>query len=230
MSKPVVLELESLNDEERGLVMLFLLTMIREYCRATRRTDDLQHVTLVEEAHRVMGSTAHASNREVSSDTRAQAVEMFSTTLSEVRSFGEGLIIAEQVPTRLGEDALKNTNLKIIHRLPGEDDRSIAGATMNMSAEQQNHVSLLSPGQVAVFFEGYERPSFAIIPNFREANNLPGRVFEDEVEDHMATFLSEHKNLLLPFDGCQFCLRQCKYRDRVTSVVYDVEAGSRYRK
>ena len=230
MSKPTVLELESLNDEERSLVMLFLLTMIREHCRATRETDKLQHITLIEEAHRVMGATAHSSNPEVSADTRAQAVEMFSTTLSEVRAFGEGLLIAEQVPSRLGEDALKNTNLKIIHRLPGEDDRRIVGATMNMSKEQQNHVSLLTPGQVAISFEGYERPSFATIPNFREKNKLPGRVFEDEVEEHMATFRSEHKDLLFPFDGCKFCMRQCQYRERVTSVAYDVEAGSRYRK
>lgn len=230
MNNPTVLELESLNDEERGLVMLFLLTMIREYCRATRRDTNLQHITLIEEAHRVMGSVAHASDREVSADTRAQAVEMFSTTLSEVRSFGEGLLISEQIPGRLGEDALKNTNLKIVHRLPGEDDRRLVGATMNMSEEQQQHVSLLSPGQVAVFFEGYERPSFATIPNYREINKLSERIFEDQVEDHMSNFREEHKNLLLPFDGCKYCLRQCQYRDRLTSIVYDVETDDRFRK
>ena len=229
MNTPTVLELESLNDEERGLVMLFLLTMLREYCRVTRRTDDLQHVTLVEEAHRVMGATPHASNREVSADTRAQTAEMFSTILSEVRSFGEGLVIAEQIPSRLGEDALKNTNLKIIHRLPGEDDRKVVGATMNMEAEQQNHISLFKPGQVAVFSEGYERPTFVTIPNFREVNALSSRVFEDEVDSHMGNFHVEHKNLLLPFDGCKVCLRQCQYRDHVTPVAYDVESGFRFR-
>jgi hypothetical protein len=229
MNTPTVLELESLNDEERALVMLFLLTMIREYCRATRREIHLQHITLIEEAHRVMGATSHASNREVSSDTRAQAVEMFSTTLSEVRSFGEGLLIAEQVPNRLGEDALKNTNLKIVHRLPGEDDRRAIGATMNMSQEQQNHVSLLNTGQVAVFFEGYEKPSFATIPNYKEKNNLPERVIEDDVERHMADFQSQNKDLFFPFDGCKFCKKQCQYRERVTSAVYDVESGRRYR-
>ncbi|MBN8595957.1 MAG: ATP-binding protein [Anaerolineae bacterium] len=229
MNTPTILELESLNDEERALIMLFLLTMIREYCRATRRETHLQHITLIEEAHRVMGATSHVSNRDVSSDTRAQAVEMFSTTLSEVRSFGEGLLIAEQVPIRLGEDALKNTNLKIVHRLPGEDDRHAVGATMNMSQEQQNHISLLSTGQAAVFFEGYEKPSFTTIPNYKKSNKLPERIFEDDIETHMTDFRNENRDLFLPFEGCKFCEKQCQYRERITSTVYDVESDKRYR-
>lgn len=154
---------------------------------------------------------------------------MFDVALSEVRSFGEGLLIAEQVPSRLGEDALKNTNVKIVHCLPGEDDRRAVGATMNMSQEQQNYVSLLEPGTAAIFFEGYERPSFATIPNYREKHDLPERVFEDDVKDHMAGFQVKNRDLFLPFEGCQFCKRQCKYRDKVMSVAYKVDSGRRYR-
>lgn len=66
MNSPTILELEALNDEERALVVLFLLMMIREYCRTTRLKTDLQHVTLLEEAHRIIKSTPNAANREVS--------------------------------------------------------------------------------------------------------------------------------------------------------------------
>lgn len=228
MNNPVILELESLNDEERALVMLFLLTMIREYCRTTRKETGLQHVTLIEEAHRILGSTPHAADRDISSDTRAQSVEMFSTTLSEVRSFGEGILISEQIPSRLSEDALKNTNLKIVHRLPGEDDRRAIGATMNMSQEQQLHVSVLSIGQAATFLEGSEKPSFVNIPDFRAINDVPVRIFEDDIESHMDDFYNQNKDVFLPFDGCRFCKKQCQYRDRITSSVFDIEAGTRY--
>lgn len=229
MTRPAVLELESLNDEEKALVMLFLLTMIREYCRATRTESKLQHATIVEEAHRVMAVTPHAADREVSADTRARAVEMFSASLSEIRAVGEGLIIAEQIPSRLAEDALKNTNAKIVHRLPGQDDRQTIGATMNLDEKQERHLANLAPGQAALFTEGYEKPTFIIVPNYRDQHRLPERVPEGRVEAHMVAFYEKHKSLLLPFGGCRYCLQQCGYRDRVAPVAYELKAGQRFR-
>jgi hypothetical protein len=230
MTRPTVLELESLNDDEKALVMLFLLTMIREYCRANREDSRLQHVTLIEEAHRVMSAMPHAADRETSADTRAQAVEMFSASLSEVRAFGEGLIIAEQIPGRLAEDALKNTNIKIVHRLPGQDDRQTVGATMNLSEEQEPYLAKLVPGQAALFIEGYERPTFIYVPDYRAQHQLPDRIGEERLEMHKDAFLEPHRALLLPFDGCRYCQRQCRYRDRVAPVAYEVESGKRFRK
>jgi len=229
MTRPVVLELESLNDEERALVMLFLLTMIREYCRATRTESRLQHVTLIEEAHRVMAATPHAADREISADTRAGAVEMFSASLSEVRAVGEGLIIAEQIPGRLAEDALKNTNAKIVHRLPGQDDRRTLGATMNLDEKQEQYLANLAPGQAFLFIEGYEKPTFIVVPNYRDQHRLPERVLEERVETHMAAFYDKHKSFLLPFDGCRYCLQQCRHRDRVAPVAYELKSGQRFR-
>jgi hypothetical protein len=229
MTRPTVLELESLNDEEKALVMLFLLTMIREYCRTTRTQSRLQHVTLIEEAHRVMAATPHASDREVSADTQAGAVEMFSASLSEVRAFGEGLIIAEQIPGRLAEDALKNTNAKIVHRLPGQDDRQAVGATMNLGEEQEPYLAKLAPGQAALFIEGYEKPTFILVPNYRDQHRLLERISEERAEAQMAPFCEKYKSLLLPFDGCCYCFQQCRYRDRVTSVAYELKSGQRFR-
>jgi hypothetical protein len=230
MTRPTVLELESLNNEEKALVMLFLLTMIREYCRTTRTESRLQHVTLIEEAHRVMAATPHVADREVSADTRAEAVGMFSATLSEVRAFGEGLIIAEQIPGRLAEDALKNTNIKIVHRLPGPDDREAVGGTMNLGDEQEKYLPKLPPGQAVLFIEGYEKPTFITVPDYRGQHSLPERVSDERVETYMAAFREAHKALLLPFDGCRYCLRQCRYRDRVAPVAYELESGRRFRK
>lgn len=80
MTRPTILELEALdNDDEKALVMLFLLTMIREYCRVNHeREAGLQHATLIEEAHRVMRATPHTADREISADTRAVAVDIIS--------------------------------------------------------------------------------------------------------------------------------------------------------
>lgn len=98
MSRPTILELEHLNDEEKALVMLFLLTRLREYARAMRTASQLAHVTVIEEAHRHAAATAHQGDRETMAGTRATGAESLSMTLSEIRAYGEGLIIAEQIP------------------------------------------------------------------------------------------------------------------------------------
>ncbi|MCX6021218.1 MAG: DUF87 domain-containing protein, partial [Chloroflexi bacterium] len=228
MTRPTVLELEALNDDEKALVMLFLLTHLREYCRTTRQSSALQHVTLIEEAHRVMEATPHAGNREISADTRAAAVGMVSATLSEIRASGEGLIIAEQIPGRLAEDALKNTNLKIIHRLPGRDDREAVGGAMNLSQEQQDFVGKLAPGQAALSLPDFERPAFISVPNVRHSQGLPERVSDDAVEEHMAAYREARKAESLPFAGCAFCRRVCSYRDRVGPAAYELSSGNRW--
>lgn len=230
LATPAVLELESLNDDERALVMLFLLTGLREHCRANRTGSTLQHVTLIEEAHRVMAATSHIGNREVSADTRAEATAMFSAALSELRAYGEGLIIAEQIPSRLAEDALKNTNTKLVHRLPGEDDCRAIGATMRLLPHQEEQLPGLSSGVAALYTDGYERPTFVQVDNPRADWGLPERVLDERVEQHQASFETAQGAALLPFEGCRQCERQCRYRDRVTPLAYEPGAAQRFRR
>ena len=83
---------------------------------------------------------------------------MFAGLLAEIRAYGEGLIIAEQIPARLVPDVIKNTAVKIVHRLPAADDREAVGATMNASPSQSRYLVTLPPGQAAVFSDGMDFP------------------------------------------------------------------------
>ncbi len=228
MSQPTVLELESLNDDEKALVMMVLFTMIREYCRNERSNSQLQHVTVIEEAHRVMSVSRQAINPEISPETRTQAAAMFSSALSEIRKFGEGLIVVEQIPSRLVDDAMKNTNIKIVHRILGEDDQRSLANTMNTTHGDQRW-TLLRHGQAAVFHEGLEAPTTVVVPNFRHEQRLAEHVHDDRIEARMRGVGLTEDSSHLPFDGCKYCLRQCQYRDRVTNLVYDVRTESRFR-
>jgi hypothetical protein len=83
---------------------------------------------------------------------------MFAGLLAEIRAYGEGLVIAEQIPARLVSDAIKNTAVKITHRLPAADDRDAVGATMNATQSQSRFLVTLAPGQAAVFRDGMDFP------------------------------------------------------------------------
>ena len=94
-------------------------------------------------------------------DPRGKLVELFSQMLSEVRAYGQGILIADQVPVRLAPDVIKNTNLKIAHRLVADDDRKTMAGAMAMDDNQAMALATLSPGQAAVFSEGDETPAIA---------------------------------------------------------------------
>jgi hypothetical protein len=120
----------------------------------------------VEEAHRLLKRVEPGS-------PAAHAVELFTGLLAEIRAYGEGIIVAEQIPAKIVPDVVKNTALKIVHRLPAEDDRAVVGATMNLDQAQSRHVVALPPGRAAVFADGMDRPIRIHVPLSPETAALP---------------------------------------------------------
>src|SRR5215469_17022876 len=150
----VVIALEDVaNDEDKAFVIGTLIVRIVEHLRLrskTAPTEGLRHVIVLEEAHRLL--------RAGRSGASAHAVELFASLLAEIRAYGEGVVIAEQIPAKLVPDAIKNTALKVLHRLPAADDRQLVGATMNLDDDQSRQVVSMPPGEAAVFTDGMDRP------------------------------------------------------------------------
>jgi hypothetical protein len=125
---------------------------------ARNNRERLRHVTVVEEAHRLLKRTDNGG-------ATAHAVELFASLLSEIRSYGEGIIVAEQIPVKILPDVVKNSAIKIVHRLPSADDRDFVGAAMNLSKEQSDYVVTLPDGVAAVFADGMDHPVLVSMPN-----------------------------------------------------------------
>lgn len=157
-SRPTVINLSCLaGRKDKALVMSLLMLALYEYrqsryahdpdYRAQAQRNRLMHLMLVEEAHNVLTRVAPTSG---GGSPEQAAADLFSSILSEIRSYGQGLMIVDQVPTRLIEDALKNTNYKIVHRLTAPDDIDVMAASMGLNAEQQEMISSLEVGHAIV--------------------------------------------------------------------------------
>jgi hypothetical protein len=155
LSVPTVLEFAAMgNDEDKAFVLGAMLLHLAEHRRVAGIVGNrLRHVTVVEEAHRLLAAVPQNLPTE-EANARGKAVESFTNLLAEVRAYGEGIVVVDQVPTKLAGDVLKNTNLKVVHRLVAEDERRRVGGCMNMSERQMRHLSTLRCGQAAVFAEG----------------------------------------------------------------------------
>jgi hypothetical protein len=164
----VVLAIEDVaNDEDKAFLMGTLIIRIVEHLRMRARQGTtpegaaapggLRHVIVIEEAHRLLRNRG-------SEKASSHAVELFAGMLAEIRAYGEGIIVAEQIPTKLVPDVIKNTALKIVHRLPAFDDRHQVGAAMNLDEHQSREVVSLQPGVAAVFADGMDRPLRVRVP------------------------------------------------------------------
>jgi DNA helicase HerA-like ATPase len=195
MRNNVVLEIEDVGDDrDKAFLMGTVLIRLAEHLRLTHRTAEppgrgvmtLRHLTVVEEAHRLLRRPEAAGAGTSGPGAAGYAVEMFAGLLAEIRAYGEGLVIAEQIPARLLPDVIKNTAVKITHRLPAADDRDAVGATMNATPEQSRYLVTLPTGQAAAFADGMDFPvlikikdgterDLAAVPRTADARTVVGR-------------------------------------------------------
>jgi DNA helicase HerA-like ATPase len=174
LDRNVVFEIEDTGDDrDKAFLMGTVLIRLVEHLRMRQRAEGaiaprLRHLSVFEEAHRLLRQPQGTSG-----GAAAHAVEMFAGLLAEIRAYGEGLIIAEQIPAKLVPDVIKNTAVKIVHRLPAADDRQAVGATMNLTEDQSAYLVTLTPGEAAVFTDGMDYPLLTRMPDgtSREISN-----------------------------------------------------------
>jgi DNA helicase HerA-like ATPase len=172
LRRNVVLAIEDVaNDEDKAFLIGTLIIRLVEHLRLRARAGPaggLGHVIVIEEAHRLLRASREGPG--------AHAVELFASLLAEIRAYGEGIIVVEQIPAKLLPDVVKNTALKVLHRLPAHDDRQVVGAAMNLDEGQSRQVVSLRPGVAAVFADGMDRPLRIAVPfgGDRERREEPG--------------------------------------------------------
>lgn len=183
LSKPTILELEDLGDDDtKAFVMGLLLVQLYEYRKSVHKVGQgkFVHLMMIEEAHRLLKNVSENAG---GANPRAKSVEFFCNLLAEIRSYGQGFLIADQIPTKLASDTIKNTNLKIVHRIVAEEDRQAIGKAMNMTEDQIYYLSGLRRGFAAVYAEGDSHPKLVKFPLVENENALNRRQVLARIQD-----------------------------------------------
>jgi len=181
MERNVVLELEEIkNAGEKSLVMGFVLININEAIKAKykeykKQNKDFQHITLIEEAHRLLSKYTAGDN-----PNKKLGVETFADMLAEVRKYGESLIIVDQIPNKLTPEVLKNTNTKIVHKIFAQDDKETIGNTMALDDDQKRFLSNLEPGRAIVSNQNFAKPIQVQIRELDDISTTNSKIVEDK--------------------------------------------------
>lgn len=168
----VILDLSRIGSlETKSLIMgVVFLKLYEERLNKSDFTSELKHLTVIEEAHNILKKSTQGSSE--GSNIQQKSVEMISNGIAEMRAFGEGFVIVDQAPMSLDESAIRNTNTKIVLRLPDESDRRLVGKSALMTDEQIFEVSRLRKGVGVIFQNNWLEPVLCKIDKFNGKVNF----------------------------------------------------------
>lgn len=151
--KNVIVDISRVGSvETKSLIMGILIMKLQEYrMQPGKMNENLQHITVLEEAHNLLRRTPFVQAQD-SSNLQGKSVEMLTNAIAEMRTYGEGFIIADQAPDMLDEAVIRNTNTKIIFRLPDEHDCELVGKSIALNGVQIKELAKL-PAFVAVIHQ-----------------------------------------------------------------------------
>ena len=165
----VIIDLSEVRSSEtNSLIMGLLVLKLNEFRSSENKgmNQKLKHVTVLEEAHNLLKRTSTNQIAE-SSNVAGMAVEKIANSMAEMRTYGEGFVIADQSPSMLDLATIRNTNTKIIMALPERDDRETAGKSIGLDDKHIDEISKLKTGEAIVYQSGWEEPVKAKIEEYK---------------------------------------------------------------
>lgn len=183
----VIIDLSRIGSlETKSLIMGILVMKLNEYrmSEATEMNSKLKHVTVLEEAHNILKRVSTEQNSE-SSNVSGKSVEMLSNAIAEMRTYGEGFIIADQSPNAVDVSAIRNTNTKIIMRLPDEVDRRLVGKAAALKDEQLDEIAKLPKGVAVVYQNDWIEPVLCKVNKFegKEKQYNYAREYTEKIDE-----------------------------------------------
>ena len=182
--------------ETKSLIMGLVVMKLQEYrmANAEGMNVPLKHITVLEEAHNLLKKTSTEQSAD-SSNMLGKSVEMLTNAIAEIRTFGEGFIIVDQAPNMLDTAAIRNTNTKIVLRLPESTDRDITGNSIALKEQQFGEISKLPTGIAAVYQNDWQEAVLCALPKY-ESYDFSIKQKKNTVVNNLKKSKAENNQLL----------------------------------
>lgn len=160
------------SSETKSLLMGMLVLKLQEYRMSCGgMNEELKHITVLEEAHNLLKRTSTEQSAE-GGNLLGKSVEMLANAIAEMRTYGEGFIIADQAPGLLDMSVIRNTNTKLIMRLPDRSDRELVGRAANLNDSQITELAKLPKGVAAVYQNEWIQPVLCKVEKYETSDTL----------------------------------------------------------
>ena len=217
LEKPTIIELAAIeNSDQKALIISLLLLSILAFVNSNYvGQGGLKNVILLEEAHVLLDAESNASQGDANPSAIAQG--LVKRMLAEIRSYGVGIVIADQSPRKVSTDVVALTDMKMVFRLVEATDKQIVADSMNMSEAQTQRLSRLKPGEAFLFFNRLDEPEEVITPDYRLENNIDITLTDEGIQK-LSTYWNDKQECLRPYPECmktRYCTKTCDYARRI---------------
>lgn len=217
LQKPTIIELAAIeNSDQKALIISLLLLSILAYVNSNYVGEGgLRNIILLEEAHVLLDADTNAGQGEANPSAIAQG--LVKRMLAEIRSYGVGIVIADQSPRKVSTDVVALTDMKMVFRLVESTDKQIVADSMNMNEAQVSRLSRLKPGEAFLFFNRLEEPEEVITPDYRLENNIAITLSDDNI-CKLSKYWEGRGEMLRPYPECKLihaCSNGCDYNRRI---------------
>lgn len=191
----VIIDLSRVGSSEtKSMIMGMLILKLQEYrmTSADGMNSALKHITVLEEAHNILKRTSSEQSSETA-NLLGKSVEMIANAIAEMRTYGEGFIIVDQAPGLLDMSTIRNTNTKIIMRLPDLGDRELVGKAANLNEDQIAELAKLPCGVAAIYQNEWVQPVLCKVKKFDAPEEPYKYILEDDTiyDDGMNSVASQ---------------------------------------
>ncbi len=225
--RPTIIELENLgDDDEKAFLMGLLVTKLYEYRKSTfgrKGTNRMpQHLLVIEEAHRLLKNVSENSENMEVANVKGKAVSTFCDMLSEIRAMNQGVLIVDQLPSRVSSNVIKGTGTKIVHRLLAKDDRESVGWTMGLNADQVDDIQALKTGECVVNQDGDRKTFICKVPLDKNQETTIGC----PVPPSVVKYKVAHKNLFPENSTNDIDDEDCRFKEKLHKAMLAVAFGT----
>ena len=228
LTRPVVIELEAMGSGPANFLTLMLSTLIRETLKVNplKRKDGSKkprHVIFFEEAHNLIGPKAEKEAGE-NANPKIAATAFVVKMLAEVRALNEAIIIADQLPTAMAPEVIKNTSLKLGHRMTSQDDRQLLGSTMSADDVQLERMATFTTGRTLCIYEGLLKPFELQMEQWSKVNGIAhDELYDSPSDDKLYAMLCYEGSPFIKDLEQSFKITAGKYNKQWDDIMEDVD-------
>lgn len=228
LTRPVVIELEAMGSGPANFLTLMLSTLIRETLKVNplKRKDGSKkprHVIFFEEAHNLIGPKAEKEAGE-NANPKIAATAFVVKMLAEVRALNEAIIIADQLPTAMAPEVIKNTSLKLGHRMTSQDDRQLLGSTMSADEVQLERMATFTTGRTLCIYEGLLKPFELQMEQWSKVNGVVhDELYDSPSDDKLYAMLCYEGSPFIKDLEQSFKITADKYNKQWDDIMEDVD-------
>lgn len=200
LSGSSVVNVSNITGEDLSVLVAMLLLRLVVTIKATYgKSERLRTVLVIDEAHTFLDIDGNAS---------ASAVilrQMIENMVATFRGLGIGVIVSDQVPSRVGKNIISCASSNIVLKLGNLEEANLMRGQLQLDDVGAQALVRLDLGQLVMTTPGQMTALPVFSENFDAKHRSRSNISDKEINERYKVYCRKHALELIPYDTCRSC-------------------------